>query len=139
MENTVEQKGWLARNWKWLIPLGGCGTILACVGCLALIFVTVFGAIKSSDVYQQALVMTQEHPKAREVLGTPIKAGFLPSGSINVDGSGGEADLEIPVSGPDGSGTLYAVATKSAGKWKFTTLELVVEDSGARINILPGR
>ena len=139
MENVSEEKGWLARNWKWLIPLGGCGTILMCVVCLALIFVTVFGVIKSSDVYEQALIMTQNNPKAQEALGTPIKAGFLPSGSIDVDGSGGEADLEIPVSGPDGSGTLYAVATKSAGKWKFTTLELVMDDSGMRINLLPHR
>ena len=138
MENASEKKGWLARNWKWLVPVGGCGTILACLGCLAIIFVTVFGVIKSSDIYQQSLVMVQGNPKAIAVLGTPIKVGFLPSGSIDVEGSSGQADFAIPVSGPKASGKVYVVAAKSAGKWRFTTFELVLDDVDKPINLMPG-
>lgn len=90
-------------------------------------------------MYQQALAITQENPKAQAALGTPIEAGLLPGGSINVEDSSGQADFTIPVSGPKAAGTVYAVAAKSAGEWRFTTLELVLKDSDVRINLLPKR
>ena len=139
MENVSERKGWLARNWKWFVPVVGLGTILVCAGCVALFVTVIFGSIKSSDVYQQALTRTQENTEAVEALGTPIDAGFWVSGSIEVSGPSGSADLAIPVSGPKSSGTLYVVAIKSAGLWKFTTLQLALKGSDDRIDLLAGR
>ena len=69
-------------------------------------------------------------------MGSPIKEGLLVAGNINIRGSSGEADLAIPISGPKGKAILYAVATKSAGKWTFRTLEVAMEASGERIDIL---
>lgn len=43
-----------------------------------------------------------------------------------------------PVSSPKASGT-FVDAVKSAGSWEFTTLELEVEGSGERIDILAER
>ncbi|MEM7029878.1 MAG: cytochrome c oxidase assembly factor 1 family protein [Chloroflexota bacterium] len=139
MENEANEKGWFARNWKWLIPAGGLGAILLCVGCVALMVTIVFGTIKSSDVYQQALSRTQENAQAIEALGSPIEPGLWVSGTIEVSGPSGSADIAIPVSGPRGSGTLYAVAEKSAGEWRFNTLELDTENANERIDILGRR
>jgi len=136
MENVSAKQGWLNRNWKWFVPVVAIVLILVCVGCLVLFGATIFGTIKSSDVYQLALARAQENTAAVAALGSPIEAGFFVSGSINVSGPSGSADLSIPVSGPKGSGTLYVVAKKSAGVWEFTTLELEVADSGGRIDIL---
>src|SRR4030095_2333626 len=60
-------------------------------------------------------------------LGTPIKEGLVPSGKTNVEGSSGEADLAIPISGPKGKATIYAVATKSGGEWNFSKLSVAIE------------
>ena len=69
-------------------------------------------------------------------LGTPIEEGFFVVGNLEVNGSGGFAELAIPVSGPKASGTLYVVADKSGPNWYFSTLELAVEDTGEWIDLL---
>ena len=138
-EDAPEQKSWFARNWKWFVPVLGLGTILACAGCFAVITTTVFGAIKSSDAYQQAISIAEGNSAVVEALGTPIQPGFMVSGSIDVSGPSGNADIAIPVSGPNGSGTIYVVAVKSAGTWEFTTLQLAIDNSDERINLLPGQ
>jgi hypothetical protein len=139
MEYTSEKKSWWSRNWKWFVPVVGLGMIVVCVGCIALMMTTVFGAMKSSHVYQQALIRVQESAEAREALGAPIEPGFWVSGSVEVSGPSGSADLAIPVSGPKGSGTVYVVATKSAGEWEYRTLQLAPNGSSDRIDLLGGR
>lgn len=96
----------------------------------------VFGAIKSSDVYQQAESRASANAEVKRELGEPIESGWIVSGSISVSGSSGEADIAIPISGPKGDGTVYAVAIKSAGVWKFSTLEVEVEGRDQRIDLL---
>ncbi|MCB9443789.1 MAG: hypothetical protein H6669_06090 [Ardenticatenaceae bacterium] len=112
--------------------------ILLIVGGAAGIFATVFSSIKSSDVYQTALSEATTNSELVNTLGEPIKAGFFPSGSISIENSTGQASLSIPISGPKGKGTLYVEATKSAGTWTFTVLEVAVDGQPERINLLSG-
>jgi hypothetical protein len=143
MDNEPIEKSWWSRNWKWLVPAGCLAVILVGVVLVALFATTivgvVFGAIRSSDVYQQALKEAQTNPAAVQALGTPIEPGLWVSGSISVTGLTGSADITIPVSGPKGSGTLYVVARKSAGAWEFTVLQLAVAGSAKRIDLLADR
>ncbi|HMJ07275.1 MAG TPA: cytochrome c oxidase assembly factor Coa1 family protein [Chthoniobacterales bacterium] len=128
-------RGWWSRNWKWFVPTG-CLTFLVLVaGFAVLLAVIIFTGMKSSDVYKQALTRAQTAPAAAAALGTPLKEGWFLSGKINVAGSAGEADIAIPVSGPKGAGTIYAVATKSAGLWTFSTLQLEVKATSQRIDL----
>src|SRR5437667_5101741 len=62
----------------------------------------VFSAVKSSDIYKDALARAKTHPAVIEALGSPVTEGFLLSGNTNVNGASGEANLSIPVSGPKG-------------------------------------
>ena len=115
----------------------GCLTILILIAAFcALIMVVVVGAMKSSDVYRESLAAAQRNPDVIEALGSPIKEGFMFSGKTSVEGPSGEADLAIPISGPKGKGTIYAVAKKSAGKWSYSTLAVEVQKTGARINLI---
>ncbi len=111
--------------------------ILLAVGFFVLLFVLVFSAMKSSDAYKEALQRAQTNPAVIEALGTPIKDGLFVSGTTKVENGVGEADLSIPVNGPKGSGTIYALATKSGGNWIYTKLEVEIKGSGARIDLLP--
>ena len=131
-----EKRGWWSRNWKWFVPVG-CLSMLAVVAVvIALIVTLVFGALKSSDVYKQAVAKATANPTVISELGEPIEAGWIVSGSINVTGSSGEADLSIPISGPKKAATIYAVALKSAGEWKFSRLEVEVANRPLRINLM---
>ena len=57
-------------------------------------------------------------------------------GKTNVNGSSGEADISVPISGPKGKGTLYIVAKKSAGEWTYEQLVVELAKGGQRINLL---
>lgn len=96
-----------------------------------------FSVIKSSDAYQTALKRAKQDERVTAALGSPIKDGFVPSGKTKIDGASGEADIAIPISGPKGKGTLYAVGTKSAGKWDFSKLTVQVEN-GETIDLKGG-
>ena len=74
----------------------------------------------------------------KEALGSPIKDGLLVMGNLKVNGSSGHADLAIPVSGPEGSGTIYVVASKSAaaGQWTISRLVVDVKATNERIDLL---
>jgi hypothetical protein len=83
--------------------------------------------MKSSEVYQVALERAQNDPEVQEALGTPIEAGFLVTGSIQTQGLSGDASLNIPISGPTGSGTVFASARRENGEWIFYTLAVAVD------------
>ena len=106
---------------------------VALVGSIALI---VFSAIKSTDVYKEALTRAKAHPAVIEAIGLPITEGFLVSGNTSVNGASGEANLSIPISGPNGKATIYVAATKSLGQWNYSGLVAEIEKTHKRINLL---
>jgi hypothetical protein len=132
----AKQPGWWQRNWKWFVPVGCLGLLVLFTGFIALVVSVVFGILKSSEVYQAALNAARSKPAVEMALGTPIEEGLIVMGNINVSGSSGNADLAIPVSGPEDEATIYAVAEKSAGQWAFSILEVEVKSTGERIDLL---
>ena len=129
-----QQKGCLGRNWKWMLPVGCLGLILAGVALVGGIFFVAMSAIKSSEVYQGALKVVQTHPAAVERLGQPVKDGWLVQGNIKLDASGGSANFQVPVSGPKSSGTLYVSAVSPEGTWMYEKLDLVI--GGETVSLL---
>ncbi len=122
------QPGWWSRNWKWFVPTG-CLTLILLFGLfIALIFSVVMASMKSSDAYKQAVARARANPTVVEKLGTPIAEGYFVSGNINVQNDSGNADFQIPISGPKGKAVIYAVAIKSAGKWEYSHLTIAIED-----------
>jgi hypothetical protein len=118
---------------KW--GLIGCGAALVLlVGFAAVIVVVVFGAMKRSDVYREALSRVQNDPAVTAALGTPIEAGLYVTGKINIDGTGGHATIDFPISGPKGKATVHAVATKSGAGWDYSELT-VTPANGPVINL----
>lgn len=134
--NPSENKNWWGRNWKWFVPTG-CLTLVVLVGgCVGSIFMVATTAMKSSDVYKDALVKAQANPEVVEALGSPITTGFFTSGSIHTNGPTGDAAFSIPLSGPKGKGTIQLEAKKSAGEWTYSTLVVEVENPKQRIDLL---
>ena len=100
------------------------------------IVVIVFSAMKSTDVYKEALARAKGDSAVVEALGSPIKDGFLVSGNSNVNGASGESSLAIPISGPKGKGTIYVSANKSLGQWNYSGLVVEVGQTHQRIDLL---
>ena len=131
-----QRPSWWSRNWKWFVPAGCLTIILLFVAFVGGIVMLIFGSMKQADVYKQAIERAQADPQVVQKLGSPIEPGMFPSGNINVSGPSGEAKMSIPVHGPKAKGTIYLEATKGAGKWNFSLLQVAVEGEDTRIDLL---
>ena len=130
----------LPRRWRhrpWFIPAIVVGGVLLFCGLMALMFSVFVGALKTSDAYVGALARTRSAPAVVAALGTPIEAGVFVTGTIHVSGPTGLAELEIPISGPQGRATIYVEAAKRLGEWNFDHLIVQIERTGARIDLVP--
>jgi hypothetical protein len=127
---------WWSRNWKWFVPAGCLTIILLFVAFVGGLVMLVSGSMKQADVYKQAFARAQSDPAVAQKLGSPIEPGMFPSGNINVNGPSGEARMQIPIHGPKGKGTIYVEATKSAGKWSYSVMQVAVDAEDTRIDLL---
>jgi hypothetical protein len=118
------------------VPLGCLTASVLFLAFVGSILVIVFSAVKSTDVYREALARAKADPAVIEALGSPIKDGFLVSGNTNVNGASGESNLAIPISGPKGKATIYVSASKSLGQWNYSGLVVEVGQTHERIDLL---
>ncbi len=117
----------------------GCLVLLIGVGVVAaLIVFGVMSAVKSSEVYRGSLAIAQSHPAAVERLGEPIKGGWFVTGNVNFQNERGNANLDIPLSGPKKSGRLVVQARYEGGEWLYEKLDLTPE-GGETISLLDRR
>ena len=130
------RQNWWGRNWKWVVPVGCLGLVLAVVGFVAAIVLVAMSAVKSTEVYREAYRRARTDPKVVEELGEPVKDGWFVKGTVRTSGGGGFADFEFPVSGPKNSGTVYAQAAKVNGEWEFRALEVSVKGLRGRHSLL---
>lgn len=133
----IQEKSWWKRNWKWVVPTGGCLTIII----LLIVFIgaAVFGVTKltiGSEPYLEGLAKTQSNEQVIELLGEPIETDGIMQGSINFSNNNGDADIRIPIKGPKGEGTIYVVAEKLNGTWTYSELEVRIDQNNEVINLL---
>src|SRR5207248_7300523 len=115
----MPRPNWFGRSWKWVVAVGCLLSVLLAGGCALMVFFFATGLMKQSDAYKIALARAQANPAAIEAIGSPISQTGIVSGSINVNGPTGEANLSIPLSGPKKKATLYVETKKSADLWCF--------------------
>jgi hypothetical protein len=131
-----QEKNWWQRNWKWALPSGCLTIIVLFAACITGFVFLVFGVMKSSDVYKEAMAKVQASQAAVDALGSPIEAGLVVSGSVNTSGPSGSAQLSIPLSGPKGKGTLTLEARKRMDAWEFSAFTLKIDQTGKSIDLL---
>jgi len=124
-----------ARKKGKLILVGVIAIISLCIACIGVFMVVIFSVMRSSDAYQLALETLKSHPTAQQVLGVPIEDGLFITGSVEENDSSGTADLEIPVSGVNRSGTLHVTAVKEENTWRLTYLML--DAGGQEYQLVP--
>ena len=92
--------------------------------------------MKQSDAYKMALSRAKADPRVMNALGSPIEDGLFPMGKTNLNGTSGQADMTVSISGPKGKGTLYFVASKFAGQWTFSKLMVEIANTGQRLDLI---
>jgi len=137
MIEQVQQKSWFSRNWMWLVPVGGCLTIilLFVFGIGALIF-GAFSMITNSTPYEYALEQAKNNPQVIELLGTPIDTDGIMQGNISFENDEGNADFQIPIEGPNEKAKIIVIAQKDYGEWIYEELYVEIKESKEKINLL---
>jgi hypothetical protein len=131
----IDRKNWWDRNWKWFVPTG-CLSLLVLFGLfIAGIFFGVTSMMTDSDAYKEAMNKVQHNKIIIEKLGSPIESDGMTSGSINIQNNGGNCDLQIPIKGSKGKGTLFVVAEKR-GTWKYSIMSVYIEATKEEIDLL---
>jgi len=99
-----------------------------------------FGVLRNrnADVTKLALERARSNITVVQRLGQPLEPGWIISGNVFTSGSyaNANAELEIPVHGNKGRGTIYVGATRLWGLWLFTTLEVAFSDGTPRVDLL---
>jgi cytochrome oxidase complex assembly protein 1 len=134
----VPQKSWFARNRKWFLPTIILGPLLLLALFVSVIFGALFGLMKSSEPYKNAVATASHDARVSEQLGKPITPGWYATGNISVENDSGDAQITIPLNGTRRHGTVYVEAKKSAGIWRYQRLEVEMEGVPDRVNLLPG-
>jgi len=130
------RRSWIERHPLWKIPLGFATLILLICGFGAGAGTIVVATYRHSDVYKQAMAKAIGNAVVREQIGEPIETAWFISGSLHINGSSGNADFSIPISGPRGNGSVRVIAFKTAGVWRFTYLQVNVAGKRTCVDLL---
>lgn len=131
----IQRKSWLNRNWKWFVP-SGCLTLLILFGLfIGGIFYEVTSVIKDSDAFKESMTAVQNNKLVVEKLGSPIETDGMVSGNVTSNNNVRTCDVQVPIKGPKGKGTLFVVGEKR-GKWKYTEMSVYIQNTDEKIDLL---
>lgn len=140
--NDRPNPGWFARNWKWLVP-SGCLTVVLLFALVVFVVVGfgikgITGMMKSSEPVTHALRLAQGNQDVTDALGVPLETGGMISGNISTTNADGQANLQVPLKGPKGTGTIYVKGEREADRWTYSLIEVEIEADGSRVDLLEG-
>jgi len=135
---TQRERGWEARNAKWLAFCTIPAALALFAGMVVVSFYFISGSIKSNDACREALERAKAHPAVQAALGTPVEDGVFVVGNVSEGDATGYVNVGIPLYGPKRNGSLGVVAAKSGGIWQFRTLVVEVDGTGERIDLQAG-
>lgn len=133
----VRQKSWFGRNWIWVVPVGGCLTLII-IGMVFIgsIFFGVTKMFKNATPYEYALEQASQNREVILILGNTIESDGMISGNISIDNNSGSADFSIPIKGSKGTGRVFVVAEKKNGEWIYEKLYVLIKETQEEINLL---
>ncbi|KAF2338048.1 cytochrome c oxidase assembly factor Coa1 family protein [Flavobacterium ginsenosidimutans] len=131
----IQRKSWWNRNWKWFVPTGCLSLLVLFALFIAGIFFEVTSIIKDSDAYKESITAVQNNKIVVEKLGSPIETDGMVSGNITSTNDVRTCDVQIPIKGPKGKGTLFVVGEKR-GKWKYSEMSVYIEKTNEKIDLL---
>ncbi|PKA82716.1 cytochrome oxidase complex assembly protein 1 [Ulvibacter sp. MAR_2010_11] len=137
MEENIPHKNWFGRNWKWVVPTGGClVAIILFVVFAGTLVMGVTSLLTDSDPYKEAMSKAQENELVVAAIGEPIEQDGMTMGSLNYNNGEGQANLSIPIKGPKGEAVLSVFANKPGDEWIYHLLEVQIKNSGETISLL---
>lgn len=136
MNNPLEPSpSWWKRNWKWLVPVSGCLTlIIILIIAVGSLFFGVTKILTDSQPYEYAFELINKDEYTLELLGSPIEKDGMVQGDFKWSNGNKRAKMTIPIAGPKGKGTLFIDAVAEGDTWNYR--EIKVEVSEENVDLL---
>ena len=96
---------------------------------------TFFQGIKDHEAFAQAIAAVESNPEALERIGQPIRIGMMNNFSINDSFGKKTAKFEAPISGPEGSATIFVEGEAEGETWTLTSVRVRYSD-GVEVELL---
>ncbi len=137
MEGDIQPKSWFNRNWKWVVPVGGCSLIIIAIIVFAGSLIWGVSSLMSdSQAYKDAMVNARSNSVLVDRIGEPIETHGMSSGSIDYSNGVGSADLRIPIEGPKGKAIILVIGSGTGENWKYELMEVHFEEKDEVIDLL---
>ncbi|MNT77742.1 Cytochrome oxidase complex assembly protein 1 [compost metagenome] len=81
------------------------------------------------------MTAVQNNTLVVEKLGSPIETDGMVSGNVTSTNDVRTCDVQVPIKGPKGKGTLFVVGEKR-GKWKYSEMSVYIENTDEKIDLL---
>ena len=128
-DELIPQPSWWKRNWKWVVPLGGCLTvIIAVIVLFASLFFGITSAMEGSQPYEYAFELINQDEQLLKLMGSPIEKDGMVEGNINWVNGRKSTKMIIPIAGPNGTGTLHIDATGEGDEWNYHEIRVEVDE-----------
>jgi hypothetical protein len=137
MEEYQEHKGWFARNWKWVVPSGGCLLIIIFIIAFAgSLFFGLSSVMSDSQAYKDSMEAVQSNEEVIAILGEPIENNGIHGGNFSYKNGVSSAEFSIPIKGPKGEATIFVIGSGVDEDWNYETMEVHIEGSNKIIHLL---
>lgn len=137
MDENLERKGWFARNWKWVVPSGGCLLIIILLIVFAgSLFFGITSMITDSQAFKDSMEAASTNEEVISILGEPIETNGINGGSFNYNNGIKSAELTIPIKGPNGEATIFVNGRGTDDNWTYDTMEVYIKDSDEIVDLL---
>lgn len=141
MNELIEDKSWLKRNWKWFTPL--IGLFLIAIG---IFFTSGLGnniaditkAYSDSSLYENALKEAQKNERVKEVLGSlePIDNMAILEGFVEYLNNNNSVNTSVRVKGSKGNGKMDIFANREGENWEYEKVNIRIKEPKETIQII---
>lgn len=138
---TIQEKSWLKRNWKWALPL--CMLIFSGIGFLVSVvstndasnFTTAFA---DEALYAKAVERSNENEQVIDVLGKlePIDNMAILESNIDYSNNKQLVNLSVRVKGVSGKGKMDVQAVKKDNEWQYSLIKIRIKEPKQEIIVL---
>ncbi len=137
MEENQHQKSWWKRNWKWVVPTGGClGLIVLILIFAGSLFFGITSLMADSDGYKTAMMRAKDNEQLVTLIGEPMETNGMTGGSINNSNGFKSVALTIPIKGPHGEATIRVEGEGVGDNWTYQVMNVYVDNEDTIINLL---
>ncbi len=134
----IERPSWWKGNWKWVVPAGGCLTLLI-IGIVVIVggVFALTNKIKSETGSDAALLAAQQNSELIRILGEPIEKNGFGGFNISIDGDTQTSNSIIPIKGPNGTASITISTHQENNKTMYDVYLITIDDSDQEIDLKP--